>query len=150
MVFEILSTTGRTFCDFGPFFALYPTPHPLTAQKFKVLKWKNHLEILSLCICAPWITIIWWMVPEICSVRDNFFIILSYFLPFYLPNSPKNQILKKWRKRLGISSFYICTKNYDQMMYGFWDMVHDRCNCYFSFWAIFCHFTSLTAQKIKI
>ena len=29
-------------------------------------------------------------------------------------------------------------------------MVHDRCNCYFSFWVIFCTFTSLTAQKVKI
>ena len=29
-------------------------------------------------------------------------------------------------------------------------MAHDRCNCYFSFWAIFCPFTSLTAPKIKI
>ena len=29
------------------------------------------------------------------------------------------------------------------------DMVRDRCN-YFSFWAIFCPFTPLTAQKIKI
>ena len=34
-------------------------------------------------------------------------------------------------------------------------MVRDRCNCYFSFWAIFCPFTppsrpSPTAQKIKI
>ena len=42
-----------------------------------------------------------------------------------------------------------CTKNYDQMMYSSWDMVCDRCN-YFSFWAIFCPFTPLTAQKIKI
>ena len=44
----------------------------------------------------------------------------------------------------------MCTKNYDQMMYGSWGMVHDRCNCYFSFWAIFCTFTPLKAQKIKI
>ena len=29
-------------------------------------------------------------------------------------------------------------------------MTHDRCNCYFSFWAIFCPFTCLTAQNIKI
>ena len=28
-------------------------------------------------------------------------------------------------------------------------MVHEGCNC-FSFWAIFCSFTPLTAQKIKI
>ena len=32
------------------------------------------------------------------------------------------------------------TKNYDQMMCGSWDMVHDRCN-YFSFWDTFCPFT---------
>ena len=36
------------------------------------------------------------------------------------------------------------------MLYCSWDMVRDRCNCYFSFWAIFCPFTPLTAQKIKI
>ena len=29
-------------------------------------------------------------------------------------------------------------------------MAHGECNCYFSFWAIFCPFTHLTAQKIKI
>ena len=30
------------------------------------------------------------------------------------------------------------------------DMVRDGCNCYFSFWAIFCYFTPLTGQKINI
>ena len=35
-------------------------------------------------------------------------------------------------------------------MYGSWDMVRDRCNCYFSFWTVFCPFTTLTTQKIKI
>ena len=35
------------------------------------------------------------------------------------------------------------------MLYCNWDMAGDRCN-YFPFWAIFCHFTPLTAQKIKI
>ena len=46
----------------------------------------------------------------------------------------------------------MCTKLFDHMMYGSWDwdMVHDRCNCNLSFWAIFCPFTPLTAQKIKI
>ena len=29
-------------------------------------------------------------------------------------------------------------------------MAHNTCNCYFSFWAIFCTFTPLTAQKIDI
>ena len=29
-------------------------------------------------------------------------------------------------------------------------MVRDGCNCYFSFWAIFCYFTTLPGQKINI
>ena len=29
-------------------------------------------------------------------------------------------------------------------------MACDGCNCYFSFWAIFCPFTPLTARKMKI
>ena len=79
------------------------------------------------------------------------FFILGYFLPFYLPNSPKNQNFEKMKKTPGdIIILHMCTKNYDQMMYSSWDMVRDRCNCYFSFWDIFCPFTPLTAQKIKI
>ena len=35
------------------------------------------------------------------------------------------------------------------MIYCSWDMARDRYN-YFSFWAIFCTFTSLTAWKMKI
>ena len=31
-----------------------------------------------------------------------------------------------------------CTKNHDHMLYCSWDMACDRCNCYFSFWAISC------------
>ena len=53
------------------------------------------------------------MVPEISTAKDNFFVILGYFLPFYSPNSPKNKNCKKMKKkqqktkkRLGISSFY--------------------------------------------
>ena len=29
-------------------------------------------------------------------------------------------------------------------------MAQDRCNCYFSFWTVFCPFNPITAQKIKI
>ena len=31
-----------------------------------------------------------------------------------------------------------------------YDVAHNRCNCYFSLWAIFCPFNPLTAQKIRI
>ena len=35
------------------------------------------------------------------------------------------------------------------MQYCSWDIVHDRCDFYFSFCAIFCPFTPLAAQKFK-
>ena len=57
---------------------------------------------------------------------------------------------QKVKKNRDIIILHTCTKNYDQMMYNFSETVRDRCNCYFSFWAIFCPFTPLTAQKIKI
>ena len=45
---------------------------------------------------------------------------------------------------------HMSTKNHDHMLYCSLDMAHDGYNFYFSFWAIFCPFTPLTAQKIKI
>ena len=78
------------------------------------------------------------------------FLILGYFLHFYLLEIPKKSKFWKNEKKPGdIIILHMCIKNYDQMMYGSWDMVHDGCN-YFSFWAIFCPFTPLTAWKIKI
>ena len=77
--------------------------------------------------------------------------ILGHFLPLPPPNSPKNNTKKKMKKTPGdIIILHMCTRNYDQMMYSSGDMVRDRCNCYFSFWTIFCPFTPLTAQKIKV
>ena len=76
---------------------------------------------------------------------------MGHFLPFYLPNSPKNQNFEKMKKTPGdLIILHMRTKNYDQMMYTSWDIVHHGCNCYFSFWATFCPFTPLTAHKIKI
>ena len=75
---------------------------------------------------------------------------MGYFLPFYPSNSPKNQNFEKMKKAPGdIIILHKCAKNYNQMIYSSWDMVHDKCN-YFSFWAIFYTFTPLKAQKIKI
>ena len=42
-----------------------------------------------------------------------------------------------------------CNKNNDHRLYCSWDMTYDRCNCYFSFWTIFCPFTAQKLQKIK-
>ena len=78
------------------------------------------------------------------------FFILGYFLSFYPPHSPKNENFKTMKKILGdIIILHKCTKNHGHMLYCSWDIVHDGCN-YFSFWAIFCPFTPLTAQNTEI
>ena len=81
------------------------------------------------------------------------FFILGYFLPFYPPpplTCQKNENFNKMKKTPGdIIILLKCNKNHDHMQCCPWDMACDRCN-YFSFWASFCPFTALTAQKIKI
>ena len=55
------------------------------------------------------------------------FFIWGYFLPFYPPNSPKNQNFKKMKQKPGdITILHMCTKNYDQVMYGSWDIARER------------------------
>ena len=55
------------------------------------------------------------------------------------------------KKTIGdIIILHNCTKYYDYRPYCSWDMVHDGCNCYFSFWAIFCPFAPVTSKKMKI
>ena len=68
--------------------------------------------------------------------RTEFFVILDHFLSFHPPPPGDIIILHK------------CTKYHDHMVYCSIDMARNEFN-YFSFWAIFCPFTSLTAQKIK-
>ena len=84
--------------------------------------------------------IICYTVPKIWCVTDIYFSFWANFCSFTL-TAQKIKILKKWKKTpRDIIILHTCTKNYDQVMYGSWDMVHDRCN-YYSFWAIFCPFT---------
>ena len=143
------------FSHFGLFFALYPPPPPphppLTTQKIKILKvWKKCLGIPSLYTSAQQMAIIWCMVPEIWhhDMRQTD-IILDHFLPFYLTKNPKNQISENMKKMPGnIIILLKCTKNHDMLCS--WDLACDRCNFYFSFWAIFYPFTILTAQKNKL
>ena len=87
-------------------------------------------------------------VPEIWHMTDV--IGIFHFGQFFAQTAWKMKISKKIIKTkcLEISSFN--TKNHDYILYSSWEMAFDGCNCYFSFWAIFCPFTSLTAQKMKI
>ena len=76
---------------------------------------------------------------------------MGYFLPFYPLTWPKNKNFKNVKKAPGdVIILHKRTKNHDHMLYCSWDTLSDRRNCYFSFWAIFCPFTPLTAQKMNI
>ena len=115
-------------------------------------KWKKNLEISSFSKIIPKIMIIGYTIPEIWHVTDVI-VTLDYFLPIYPPppNSPKNENFKKIKQTAGyIIILHSCAKNCDRMLYCSWDTAHDTCNFYFPFWAIFCPFTPLTDQKIKI
>ena len=54
-----------------------------------------------------------------------FFVIFDNFLPFYLPNNPKNQNFDKMKKTPGDIILQMCTINGSHMIYGSWDM---ECN----------------------
>ena len=94
--------------------------------------------------------------------HKRFFCHFGPFFAFLPHNNPKIKILKNWRKSArDIIILHKCTKNHDPMLYCSWDIECDRCNFYFSFWAIIClHFQLLFAlpppspflitQKIKI
>ena len=68
-----------------------------------------------------------------------FFYPFLIFCPFL--KTWKIKIWKKWKRHLEISSFYKSTKKHNHMLHCSWDTAHDRCNFYFSFWAMFCPFT---------
>ena len=46
-------------------------------------------------------------------------------------------------------TLHMCNINENHIMYGSWDMEHDEEN-FMSFWTIFCRFTPLKTQKLKI
>ena len=84
--------------------------------------------------------------------RCNYFSFCTVFCLFTSLTAQKIKIKKKIMKNTpgDIIILHKCTKNHDHMLFCSWDMACDRYNCYFSFWAIFCSFTAITAQKIKI
>ena len=124
----------------------------LTTQKSKF--WKNKkkwLVILSFYTSVPQMMIMWCMVPEVWSTTDRIFCHFRLFFDLLPPSSPKNKNFKIMKKIIrDIIILHKCTKNHNHMLYCSWYMVCDRSNWYSSFWTIFCPFTPITAQKIKI
>ena len=65
-------------------------------------------------------------------------------------NTPENQNFEKMKKAFGdVIISNLCNKKYNQMMYAYSDMECERHN-FLSFQTIFCSFTPLLTQKIKL
>ena len=72
-------------------------------------------------------TIKWCRFLRYWAWQTEFFVILDYFLPFYLPNNPKYQNFGKIKKTPGgIIILHMCTINDNHMMYGSWDIERDK------------------------
>ena len=79
----------------------------------------------------------------------------KFFLSFWAicyPFSPlttqKIKILKLKKPLTGIIILHICTLNDNHMMYGSWDMEHNK-YIFSSFWTVLCPFTPYGPRKTK-
>ena len=95
--------------------------------------------------------IIWCKIPEICSTTDRIFCHFGPFFALLAPLATQKKKIGKMKKthRNNIIILHMCTIHYDHMMYGSWNMEHNRQNILL-FWAFFCPLISLTTKKIKI
>ena len=98
-------------------------------------------DIITLHKCTK-IMIICFTVPETWRMTDVIVIFhFGQFFALWPPNRPKNEHFKKMKKTGDIIILHNWTKNHNHMLYCSWAMARDGCNCYFSFWAIFCPLT---------
>ena len=124
MVLDISSMTDGLFCHFRKFLPFCPSNNSQN-QNFEKLK-KKYMEILSFkYVYHKWKSHVWFL--RYGAWKTGFFSfcnIFGHFTPLTtqkMKKKPTNIInLQKW------------TKNHDQMLYCYWDMVCDGCNFYFS------------------
>ena len=87
------------------------------------------------------------MVSDIWSTTERIFLSFwTTFCPFTPLTTQKIKILKKWKNRLEISSFYTSVPKIMIIFYTVPELWHVTDVICFSFWAIFCPFTP---QKSK-
>ena len=112
MVPEIQGATDRTFCHFGPFFALLIPEN----RNFKIEKKHS--------------TIIWCMVPEIWSTTDRIFYHSGLFfvlLPYYGPRESKF-----WKNEKIAWTYYHFTHVYHiWKSYDVWLLRYEACQTVF-------------------
>ena len=130
----------------------------LTTRKIKILKrWKKatggHYRFKH--EYHKWKSYdVWFLRYE--TQQTEFFLVLDHFLSFYTPPSPVTT--QRTKKHLEISSFYTSVQKILIICYTvpeIWHVTHVVVIFHFElfllpFWAIFCLFTSPTAQKIKM
>ena len=131
------------------FWAIFCPFNPLTTPKIKILKkWRKHLEMSSFYTCVPKTTIMRYSSWNTERGKQIFLSFWAIFCPFNPLTTPKTKILKKWKKAWWYYDFthlYHKWKSYDV-----WFLMECERHNFFSFWTIFCPFTPLTTQKIKI
>ena len=147
---DIWRVTDVIIFHFGLFFALLPLQQP---KKWKFQKSeKNPGDIIILHKYAKnhdyMLYCSWDMAHNTCNCYFSFWAIFCTFTPLTAQKIDISKKKKKTPRDIIIS--HKCTKNHDNRLHCSWDVVCDRFNCYFSFWAIFCPFTPVVAQKIKI
>ena len=135
--------------NFLSFWTVFCPVTPWQPKKSKF--WKTPGNIIILHKCTKNHNHILYCSLDMAHNRFNcYFSFWAFFSLFTSLTAQKIKIKKIWKKLLEIYyHFTIVYQDHDHMLYCSWDMVHHRCN-YFSFWAIFCPFTPLTARKIKI
>ena len=99
MLTQIWSATYIIFCHFRPIFALLPHCWPQKLKLWKNVKKYDDIILLHMCTINP-DHMMYGSWDMKCN-RQNFFAILGNFLPFYTPNSPKNENFKTIKKRPG-------------------------------------------------
>ena len=145
---DIWSATAIIFCNSGLFLLFYP-PMDQENQNFENMK-KTPLDIVIFQTCTIDDSHMMHGSWDMECNRQNIFVILDCFLHFTPLTTPKNQNFEKLKKPPGdIIISHMFTINDNHIMYGSWDTKCARQN-FLSFWVIFCPFTPLITQKIKI
>ena len=150
------------FVILGNFMSFYPPP-PTPYQPRKPKFWKNeksiwrchHFKLVQqktwsydVCLLRYGVWQTWWSY-DIWFLRYGawqieFFIISSYFLPFYPPNNTKNQNFEKMIKTPGgIIILNVSAMKENHMINDSWDMEQN-------FLPFYTPFPTLTTQRIKI
>ena len=106
-------TRDRCNCCFS-LWAIFCPFTPLTAPKMKISKNEKTPGDIILHKCTK-IMIICYTVPEIWHMTHVIIFHFGlFFVPFYSPNSPKNENFKKLKtkKSLEMSPFYMCVPKF--------------------------------------